>query len=442
MKFVTNIDQQTFDTFVGQHSKNHFLQTATWGAFKGMSAEWSFDTVGLVNDQNELQAAALVLIRQLPFIKRNFMYIPRGFVLDFYNESLLKTFTQEFAAYAKRNNAIFFKLDPDLQFVKRDVDGQRLEDAVDQMPLIETLTSLGYQHLGFTTDFDSSIQPRYTFRLDLTQSEQELLKGAHSKTRYNLKVAQKKGIEIVEGTREDLQTFEAIMRVTGERDGFLTRPLSYFEQMYDTLHKENMCKLYLARLNTQTALESMTAELEQTQALVSQYEAQLQDDTLADKKRQKMMNKLTPEQNKLTNLTQQVELMTDLYKKHPDGITMSGIITTYFGNKAWYLYGASDNMYREFMPNYLIQWHALTEAKKMGYEIYDFFGISGRTDAADPLHGLYRFKKGFGGEYTEFLGEFDYVVSPFWYFAWTKALPQFKNFKKRLRAKKTGSHAE
>ncbi|MDD5984149.1 MAG: peptidoglycan bridge formation glycyltransferase FemA/FemB family protein, partial [Turicibacter sp.] len=117
-------------------------------------------------------------------------------------------------------------------------------------------------------------------------------------------------------------------------------------------------------------------------------------------------------------------------------ITMSGIIATYFGNKSWYLYGASDNVYREFMPNYYIQWQAFTEAKKAGYEIYDFFGISGKTDESDPLYGLYRFKKGFGGDFTEFIGEFDYVIDPIGYFAWTKLLPQFKKFKKKLRQKK------
>ncbi len=436
MRFITNIDSDIFDTFVSEHSKNHFLQTSTWGTFKGMSSDWSYETVGLLNEQDELVAAALVLIRQLPFIKRNFIYIPRGFVLDFNNTSLLETFTLEFKKYAKSKKAIFFKIDPDLLFVERDVAGVRLEDAIDQMPLIETLKRLGYRHLGFTTDFDSTIQPRYTFRLDLTQTEKELLQGTHSKTRYNLKVAQKKGIEIVEGTREDLKTFEAIMRVTGERDGFLTRPLSYFENMYDALHPRGMCKLYLARLNTKQALIDIEAELIATQTLVTSYEAQLQDETLADKKRQKLQNKLTPEQNKLANLTEQLAQVQDLYNKHPEGINMSGIITTYFGNKAWYLYGASDNVYREFMPNYLIQWHALTEAKTMGYEVYDFFGISGRTDEADPLHGLYRFKKGFGGDYSEFIGEFDYVISPFGYFLWTKLLPQFKRLKKRLRPKK------
>lgn len=436
MKFLTNLSAERFNTFAANHQKNHFLQSYEWGVFKSKSPDWSFDMVGLEDESGNLVAGALVLIRFLPMIKRPFLYIPRGYIIDFNNKELLKTFTDYMAKYAKSKKAIFIKIDPDLKFVDRTVDGEKVTDAKENHDLIENLTTLGYRHLGFTQDFDSSIQPRYTFRLDLKPSEKDLLKGCQSKTRYNIKVAQKKGIEIVEGTRDDLKTFEAIMRVTGERDGFLTRPLSYFEDMYDTLSPSGMCKLYLAKLNTKQALASIEQELIQTKQVITNLEQQLENSELNEKKRQKIQNKLDPELNKLKNLTQQKEEIEKLYEKHPDGITMSGIITTYFGNKSWYLYGASDNMYREFMPNYYIQWQAFTEAKHAGYELYDFFGISGKTDESDPLYGLYRFKKGFGGEFTEFIGEFDYVVDPILYFAWTKLLPQFKKFKKKLRPKK------
>ncbi|MDE5976958.1 MAG: aminoacyltransferase, partial [Turicibacter sp.] len=411
-------------------------QSYEWGVFKSKSSEWSFDTVGLEDENGNLIAGALVLIRYLPIIKRPFLYIPRGYLIDFNDTKLLQTFTKEMNKYAKSKKAIFIKIDPDIKYIDRTVDGKEVEGATPNKKLLQTLTKLGYRHLGFTQDFDSSIQPRFTFRLDLTPSEKDLLKGCHSKTRYNIKVAQKKGIEIVEGTREDLKTFEAIMRVTGARDGFLTRPLSYFEAMYDTLAPQGMCKLYLAKLNTKQALTSLENELSVTVQTIQNLQEQLQNEELNEKKRQKLQNKLEPEKNKLTNLSSQKTELQNLYEKHPNGITMSGIITTYFGNKSWYLYGASDNVYREFMPNYYIQWQAFTEAKMNGYRIYDFFGVSGNTDESDHLYGLYRFKKGFGGKFTEFIGEFDYVINPIGYFAWTKLLPLFKKFKKRLRKKK------
>lgn len=436
MKFVTNLSAERFNEFAANHKKNHFLQSYEWGVFKSKSPDWSFDTVGLEDQNGNLVAGALVLIRFLPIIKRPFLYIPRGYIIDFEDKKLLKTFTKAMHQYSKSKKAIFIKLDPDIKYVDRNVDGEKIEGALENNELLQTLNELGYRHLGFTQDFDSSIQPRYTFRLDLTPSEKELLQGCQSKTRYNIKVAQKKGIEIIEGTKEDLKTFEAIMRVTGERDGFLTRPLSYFEDMYDTLAPSGMCKLYLAKLNTKQSLTNIEQELTQTQSSIENLQTQLQNQELNEKKRQKLQNKLDPEMNKLNNLTSQKAELETLYQKHPDGITMSGIIATYFGNKSWYLYGASDNVYREFMPNYYIQWQAFTEAKAAGYELYDFFGISGKTDESDPLYGLYRFKKGFGGDFTEFIGEFDYVIDPIGYFAWTKLLPQFKKFKKKLRQKK------
>jgi len=432
LKFISNIDRERFNQFTKNHPKSHFAQSYEWGQFKAMSPDWGFDAVGLEDENGDLVAAALVLLRYLPLIKRPFLYCPRGYVLDFGDTGLLRAFTTGMKSYAKKKKAIFIKIDPDLKYLDRDPQGQPLEGAHPRDGLLKSLALLGYRHQGFAQDFESTIQPRYTFRLDLSKEEGELLKGLHSKTRYNLKMAQKRGIEIIEGTREDLKIFGDIMSVTGNRNGFLTRPLSYFEEMYDTLNPVGKCKLYLARLNTKSALEAVEKELEAARQAVDQLKTQLAQDGLQDKKRQKLENKLAPEVKKTKNLSDQQKELEGLYEKHPDGVNMSGIITTYYGDKAWYLYGASDEVFREFMPNYLIQWQALSDAKEAGFDIYDFFGISGRTDEADPLHGLYRFKKGFGGEFTEFIGEFDLVISPLLYALWTKVLPAFKRYKKRL----------
>ena len=438
MNLITNIPKERFNKFVEAHLKNHFEQSYEWGTFKSSLAEWDFETVGLENASGHLVAAALVLIRNLPMIKRPILYIPRGFVIDFDDRALLKTFVEAFKRYAKNKKAIFFKMDPDIKYVDRDVDGQMHDETTKNDALIMDLQKLGFKHLGFTKDFDSTIQPRYTFRLELVADECDLLKGCHPKTRYNIKVAQKKGIEIIEATRDELPIFEKIMKVTGQRDGFLIRPLSYFENMYDQLNPSGMCKLYLAKLNTKQALHHITQASRHAQDLIRQYEAALMSDGLTEKRKKKITNQLAQEKNKSHKLTARLTEMKKMFNKYPEGMIMSGIITTHFGNKSWYLYGASDHAYREFMPNYLIQWHALTEAKQAGYDMYDFFGISGIPDAADPLYGLYRFKKGFGGEFTEFIGEFDYVMNPVLYWAWITVLRVFKKYKHKLIEKTKG----
>lgn len=101
-----------------------------------------------------------------------------------------------------------------------------------------------------------------------------------------------------------------------------------------------------------------------------------------------------------------------LFLAEIDGQFIAGAIAVYYGNKAWYLYGASANEHRNVMPNYLLQWEMICHAARRGCGIYDFRGVSGNLSEDDPLYGLYRFKKGFGGEFTRFTGLFIYTFKP------------------------------
>ena len=83
-----------------------------------------------------------------------------------------------------------------------------------------------------------------------------------------------------------------------------------------------------------------------------------------------------------------------------------------YGDKVWYLYGASSNEYRNVMPNYLLQWEMIKWAIERGARVYDFRGVSGNLSEDNPLYGLYRFKQGFNGEFTEFIGDMSIVYRP------------------------------
>lgn len=104
---------------------------------------------------------------------------------------------------------------------------------------------------------------------------------------------------------------------------------------------------------------------------------------------------------------------------------VAGTLAFILGDKAWYLYGASSNRHRNVMPNYLLQWEMISWAKAQGCKLYDFRGVSGDMDENNPLYGLYRFKKGFNGVLTEFIGEWDCVYQSAWYWLWTRVLPVY-----------------
>ncbi len=101
------------------------------------------------------------------------------------------------------------------------------------------------------------------------------------------------------------------------------------------------------------------------------------------------------------------------YVAEHEGDIIAGTIAIYYGDKVWYLYGASSNSKRNVMPNYLLQWEMIKWAKEKDCRIYDFRGVSGDLTPENPLYGLYRFKKGFNGELVEFVGEIEMVFKPF-----------------------------
>ena len=121
-----------------------------------------------------------------------------------------------------------------------------------------------------------------------------------------------------------------------------------------------------------------------------------------------------------------------LYMADFEGKPIAGTLAIYYGNKVWYLYGASGNAYRNVMPNYQLQWEMIRWAIEKKCDIYDFRGVSGDLSEDNPLYGLYRFKKGFNGEFTEFLGEIEIVFSPFINWAVHHGEKIFRELRRRI----------
>jgi lipid II:glycine glycyltransferase (peptidoglycan interpeptide bridge formation enzyme) len=97
---------------------------------------------------------------------------------------------------------------------------------------------------------------------------------------------------------------------------------------------------------------------------------------------------------------------------------LASIITLFCGNEAVYLYGASSNEKRNLMPAYSLQWRAINDAIAFGCDRYDFYGIPPTNDESHPMHGLYRFKTGFGGSIVHRVGSYDIVLRPVLYFGY------------------------
>ena len=125
-----------------------------------------------------------------------------------------------------------------------------------------------------------------------------------------------------------------------------------------------------------------------------------------------------------------------LYLAEYEGNIVSGTLAIYFGDKVWYLYGASSNESRNVMPNYLLQLEMIKWSLEKGCKIYDFRGVPGDLDENNPMFGLVKFKRGFNGDFTEFIGELDYVFKPLTYLFMEKGQKVFKEVRRIIRTRK------
>jgi len=341
-----------YGDYVRQGPKGHILQTVAWGDLKARTG-WA-PVRYLVEERGTgvPRGAISVLLRRLPLpgTRLYLGYAPRGPVIDYADEAAMSELFASVAGDLRRRGAIALKIDPDV--------------AADRIDVVDRLERLGLRRMTRGLGFEG-VQPRFVFRLPLRGPAEEIMASFQPKTRYNIRLAQRRGVTVRVGTtREDLRTFYRILVETARRDRFLVRAESYYQDMWELLVEKRLARLFLA---------------------------------------------------------------------DHEGETLAGTMAFILGDKAWYVYGASSNARREVMPNYLLQWTMIRWAKDSGCNLYDFRGVSGNLDPSDPLYGLFRFKKGFGAEFTEFIGEFDLVLSPSWYHAYAYGEPLYRRLRARLR---------
>lgn len=344
-EFITEKTLPEYEAFVQSHPKGNFAQSYLWGKQKPM---WQWDAIAVRGEDGAIRGSLAVMTRKVPGIGRTLMYGCRGPVCDLDDRETFSQLLDGAKVLAKKYKSYVIKIDPDV-------------------PSSNTAFSSMLQSFGFRAkeggkNFEA-IQPRYVFRLNVEgKTEEELLANFHQKWRYNIRLAERKGVTVRICSKEMVPAFSDLMLTTGVRDGFVTRKPEYFAAMLDNLGEH--ARLYMAF--------------------------------------------------------------------DPNDTPIAGTLAIHYGDKVWYLYGASSNEHRNLMPNYLLQWRMIQWAVETNCRIYDFRGVSGDVSEDNPLYGLFRFKQGFGGDFTEFVGEMDLVLSPVIYWAVEHGTSVFKELRKQV----------
>ena len=426
MKFIEDIPKEKYEKFVKNHKKSHFLQSYAWGEFSKKEKNLIPHYVGLEDDKQNLVATALLLEKKLP-LNLCYFYAPRGFILDYSNEEILKEFTTKLKDYSKKKKAIFFKIDPDIIYNSEDTLGNKLIEKNNQE--LELLKKLGYKHLGFTKNFET-MQPRYTFRINMDRPWEEIENNFSKTTKQRIKKAEDFFVEVKIGTKEDINTFYDLMILTENRKDFVTHNNQYYQSLYEIWNQDNSCNLFLGSIDLDKIINRQT----NIQDELKEELEQLPKENLSKSQNTKKQE-LEKRMNKISNdLSRYISLRTE----YDNNITLSAHFIIEYGDKAWVLYAGNHNILTDTYTNYETYKTHIKYYYDKGTKIYDQFGTIGDLREDNPLIGLHESKKKFGGDYVEFTGEFDYVIKPFMYFIFTKLVPIYRSTVKKIAKKKRG----
>ena len=425
MKFIENIEKDKYEKFVKNHVKSHFLQSYAWGEFSKKCKGYNPYYVGLVNDKEELVATALLLEKKLPMGYSRF-YSPRGFVIDFYNKELLTEFVNEIKKFVKKHKGIFIKIDPDIIWRKENYLGEEVALDKDPKEIFDSLTSLGFKHKGFTKNFETE-QPRYTFRIDMNQSFEEIEEKFSKTTKQRINKGESLGTKVRLGTVDDVKEFSHLMDLTENRKDFISHDYEYYKNLFEIYHVDNHMDLFIGSINTKEVIDKYNKELEEVEDSLKP----LQVEELSKSNKTKKAE-LEKRKEKLLEYVKEYQEAQDKYQEE---IILNGHVIMEYGDKAWVLYAGNHNILMDSYSNYAVYKEHIKYCKEHGIKMYDQFGTVGDLSKDNPRLGLHEFKKKFGGDYVEFMGEFDLITKKFMYFVFNKLVPIYRN-KVRRKAKK------
>lgn len=424
------LNKKEFKEFADKHEQITFHQTEEWANLKKRNG-WIPYFVG-IKDDKKIKAAALILGKKLPIIKKQMMYSPRGYLIDYSDKKLLKEFTIELKKWAKKEKAIFIKIDPYVEYKERNNNGEIVQDGLNNEEIVKNLKEIGYKHFGFNTMQDT-LQPRWMHVIETeNKTLEEVMKDMESKTRQILRKNEKSAITTREITRDELPKFKEIMEHTSERRDFIDRPLSYYEAMWDTLKESGILKILIGEISFKEYEENSKNELDTVKKALKD-RIYKHDNNLLKMNEVKYQSTNKQDEETITRLEKQIEKIKDYRKQYGDKKELGTILFLIYGNEVLSLFGGTDDNLMQFQSAYTIHFAGVKYAVENHYKRYNFYGITGDFREENPLYGLFLFKKSFGGHVVELIGEFDYIISPFWYHTYNLAFKLYHGIKKIIR---------
>ncbi len=379
-----------FQNFVQASPMKTHYQTLNYAMLMGEQG-YDYEFIGLLNEYGQIKAASLILLKTIKFHTR-YGYAPKGFILDYFNQSLLCEFTNALKMYYKKKHVVFIKLNPEI--VISEIDPSNGVKTYNwNYEILDILEDANYYRLKENLYFES-ILPRFSAIVSLKNYS---LNSVSKNTREKIKRATSKGLHIELSPKSGIDILHNFIKRKRNIDQF------YYKDYYNVFERDNLIDLFLVSIDAGEFLLNARNLYEQELERNNQFNALLEE-----KNTQKNINKKMDSDRKLLCYVKDVERATELNKKN-DKIYIAGALVIKSNNRIQVLISGYDKKYKSYDANYFLH-HEILKYYQNDYDYADLNGITGDFSRENPYEGLNEFKLGFQPRVYEYIGEYDLPI--------------------------------
>lgn len=389
---IEEISINEFNNYAKYHPLSSHYQTINYALLMSEQG-YSHELIGYKDQSGKIYAVSLILIKKIKN-NLNYGYAPKGFIIDYYNQNLLQSFTRDIINYYKKRNICFIKINPELAISEIDIKAH-VKRNTPNIVITKTLQDLGYIKLKNNLYFES-IFPRFNGIISLKDFN---LNNTDKNTRNKIRRSFTKGLEFEIANRQGLDILQKFIKKKRDCNEF------YYKDYYNSFNQNNMIDVLLVSINPHKYLINSRRLYETEMEKNNIYNQKLKQFNTKRNINKKMMS-----DKKLLAYINDINLATNLSKKQ-EKVYIAGALVIRFQNRIHILISGFDKKYKSFDPNYFLH-YSIIEYYKKHFDYLDLNGMTGNFEKNNPYYGLNQFKIGFQPKIYEFIGEYDLPIKP------------------------------
>ena len=393
---LRELTRKEFDQFALNHPLGSFQQTSFWGRFMEGDKFHAYYVGGFIKEH--IVGVCLLLSYERKKDKIRIFYSPRGFLIDYKNEELLKEFTEEVKKFIIEKHGVFLKIDPYILVRDRDNEGNIIEGGVYNDFVEVNLTNANFIKVN------DRIQPKWLSRINLKDKNiDDIFNNFSPKARQTVRRNERLGFKVRDFDFKDIDKFMDIINDESKRYLTVMPTKTFYEELKQSFDGNIQLKeVYFKRDEVISNIDKMIIDVNKEKEIrINNYHSSKMtaeyfiDKELEDEKEIKRLNSLK-----------------EYFSKCSDDVSMGIYMFITIGNEVVALNGGIVDEYNKLDASYTLHYEMIKYAINNGYKYYNLYEIGNITDDNNKLKNSYNYKKNFGGEVVELVGEYDLVIDP------------------------------